>query len=174
MREIYTHMHQSRLFDELARATGTEGIIAEYKSRGTSFFLLGDFPLAVPTSYLPGGQDPGEIVVRTASLCKYGLTQEDGFLSQLLHELGHCEAYCRRLDHGCDLLAWSFAGEMAANVTKGMVPEWWPRVRQQALASHGLEWDEDTAKACRLSFCYHGRGTYRPPLAPDERSAQGH
>jgi predicted SprT family Zn-dependent metalloprotease len=76
------------------------------------------------------------------ALEKCGLSREEGFTIQTLHELGHYEAFRQGLDYRHEDVAWDMAENIARAVYGGILPAWWGRVRTEVRAKEKAFWDK--------------------------------
>jgi hypothetical protein len=159
---IHDAFHKDTEFRDLVRNARIDKLVAHYEARGVRFFFIDRnmCPISPPTGYNTDGctfegRKTGDIYLDTNGLDEFGLSRVDGFAVRIFHELGHHEAHYRQLNRGCELLAWEFAADIASTLYVCGLPEWWVGVRQAALATHNMEWDEEEGKVCRIKVCNH-------------------
>jgi len=120
-------------------------LIKTYKSRGLNFcYLTGPFR-GLGTGYNRDYVDQpdlkeGIIFILTDGLERFGMSRQQGFTCQTMHELGHYEAFKRGLDYRSELVAWDLAEEIYRSVFGSNVPDWWAWVRQEVTAKEQAFW----------------------------------
>jgi hypothetical protein len=148
--------HNDAKFRELAMSASIEKIVAEYEARGVRFFFIDRAvcPIAPPNCYLTEG-GASDVYLDASALGEFGVSPADGLVYGILHELGHYEAHSQQLNRACELLAWDFATEFASKLYGNGLPEWWARVRRDALKTYKIDWDQEEVKVCRSKVCAH-------------------
>lgn len=114
-------------FKRLIEQSGLTDFLDEYRAKGYQFSLA-------PPQHISTISDPPNkhIYIRLADLDESSFPESSLFLAQILHEVGHCIAYERGLDHTDEYLAW----EIAKQISPVPLPVQWEELKADALSSY--------------------------------------
>lgn len=143
----YQDGHDEEEFISLAETCKVNGVIEKYRQLGLVFCYYAG-PGYWDTGYNREPQfisqpelKEGIVYIRSDRLERLGLSKEEGFFVQTLHELGHYEAFRQHLDYKDEEIAWDMAENIARPVFEGELPDWWSRVRADVRAERQQFWE---------------------------------
>jgi hypothetical protein len=143
----YQDQHNEEEFVTLAETCGIKAIIDKYRELGLVFCYYegsGFWDTGYnrePDFISQPALKEGIVYIRSDGLERLGLSKEEGFTVQTLHELGHYEAFRQRLDYRNEEVAWDMAENIARAVYGGVLPVWWSRVRADVRAKDQKFWE---------------------------------
>jgi hypothetical protein len=116
-------LHRDQAFRQLAEASRIDRLIRNYEDKGVGFCFYDsrECPVLPGTGYNLDpvrfeGRKAGTVFIDSVGLDGFDMLRQDAFAAQVLHELGHHEAFSGGLNHACERLAWLLAGEIASTV----------------------------------------------------------
>ena len=143
----YQDQHNEEAFVTLAERCSIKAVIEKYRELGLVFCYY-EGPGIWDTGY---NREPdfisqpelkeGIVYIRSDKLETLGLSKEEGFAIQTLHELGHYEAFRQRLNYRDEEVAWDVAEKIARSVYGGVLPASWRRVRADVRAKDQEFWE---------------------------------
>ena len=144
---MYQNLHEEAEFIALASRSNMKSLIEEYRGLGLTFCYFQGGSFDPSTGYnrdfvdQPGLRE-GIVYIRKDQLQDFDLSQEEGFVIQMIHELGHYEAFRRNLDQS-ESLAWDLAEDIARSIYGDSLPDWWIRTRCEVEAKAQERWARD-------------------------------